>query len=172
MNTEIAAQLAMTFNFATLAVLAVWLFVPWARAQHVVVALTPLIVVHTARTVALQLYSSQANGYEISDRVRDEIVWGDQLGFALALVTVVLLWRAPALARWSGWALVAATVVDLANALVRGIENDLLGKATDTSWLILTFYVPLLWVTIALAAWLLATRGRELGAAPGSRDAG
>ena len=31
-------------------------------------------------------------------------------------------------------------------------------RVADVSWLILTFYVPLLWVSIVLAAWLLVTR--------------
>ena len=161
MNTDTAAILAMSLNFVTLIVLALWLFVPWARTATFSKALAPLAIVHTGRTVALQLYSSQANGYDIPDGVRNEIVWGDQLGFLLALLTLVALWQAPKLVRPLAWALVIATVIDLANALVQGLRNDLLGKATDMSWMILTFYVPMLWVSIGLVAWLLVTNRTE-----------
>ncbi len=161
MSTAAAAQLAMTINFITLIILAVWRFAPWSAGRSLVDAMWPLVAIHTGRTVALQLYSSQANGYDISDGVRDQIIWGDQLGAVLAVATLLALWKAPALVRPAGWALVIVTVIDLANALVAGIRNDLLGEATDVSWLILTFYVPLLWVSIGLIAWLLATRADE-----------
>ena len=124
MSTSTAAQLAMTINFGTLIVLAIWRFVPWARRRSVVEALIPLVAVHCGRTVALQLYSAQANGFDVSDGVRNEIVWGDQIGAALALITLVLLWRAPRAARYAGWLLVVATVIDLANALFEGVREE------------------------------------------------
>ena len=163
MSTDAAAQLAMTINLVTLVVLAVWRFVPWSRERSLAGALTPLVAIHTGRTVALQLYSSQANGFDVSDSTRNEIIWGDFAGAVLAIVTLVLLWLAPRYVRPVAWALVVITVVDLLNALIEGIREELLGKATDVSWLILTFYVPLLWVSIGLVAWLLATRRGDVG---------
>jgi hypothetical protein len=56
------------------------------------------------------------------------------------------------------WVFVAATVIDLGNAAVMGIREDLFDKAADVSWLILTFYVPALWVSVVLVAWRLWTR--------------
>lgn len=161
MSTDAAAQLAMTVNFATLVILAIWKYVPWSRERPLAVAATPLVAIHTARTVALQLYSSQANGFEVSDSTRNEIIWGDFVGAALALVTLLTIWLAPRYLRPIASILVIATVLDLANALIEGIREELLGKATDVSWLILTFYVPLLWVTIGLLGWLVLTRGDE-----------
>jgi hypothetical protein len=79
----------------------------------------------------------------------------------LALLTVIALWRRSNLGKPLAWLLVVATVVYLANALITGIRNDLLGLTTDVSWLIVTFYVPVLWVSIALITWLLWTRGKE-----------
>ena len=169
MDTGTAAQLAMAANFATLIVLAVWRYVPWARERSVTDALVPLVAFHCARTVALQLYSAQGNGFEVSDSVRNQIVWGDQLGALLAIATLACLWVAPRAVRPIGWLLVVATVVDLANALIAGIREELLADATDVSWMILTFYVPGLWVSIGLITWLLATRAHELTAAPATR---
>jgi hypothetical protein len=56
---------------------------------------------------------------------------------------------------------VAATVLDLGNAAVMGIREGLFDKAADVSWLILTFYVPALWVSVVLVAWALWTRRGE-----------
>ncbi len=39
-----------------------------------------------------------------------------------------------------------------------GIREHLFDKAADLSWLILTFYVPALWVSVMLVAWRLWTR--------------
>jgi hypothetical protein len=51
-----------------------------------------------------------------------------------------------------------ATVVDLGNALVLGLREDLFARASGVSWLILTFYVPAFWVTTGLVVWQLLTR--------------
>ncbi len=161
MSTDAAAQLAMTVNFATLVVLAVWKYVPWSRERPLTVAAWPLVAIHTARTVALQLYSSQANGFDVSDSTRNEIIWGDFVGAGLALITLLTIWLAPRYLRPVASLLIVVTVIDLANALVEGVREELLGKATDVSWLILTFYVPLLWVTIGLLGWLVLTRRDE-----------
>jgi hypothetical protein len=77
---------------------------------------------------------------------------------ALALATLYALrsrWR---LAIPLAWVFVAATVIDLSNAAIMGIREDLFDRAADVSWLILTFYVPALWVSVALVAWRLWTR--------------
>ena len=170
MSTESAAQLAMTVNFVTLVVLALWRYVPWSRERPLTVAATPLVAIHTARTIALQLYSSQANGFEVSDGTRNEIIWGDFVGAVLALATLLTIWLAPRYLRPIASLLVVVTVIDLANALIEGIREELLGKATDVSWLILTFYVPLLWVTIGLLGWLILTRrGGPIGPATATR---
>ena len=161
MDTQAAAILAMSLNFATLIVLALWLFAPWANRVNIVAAIAPLVILHTGRTIALQLFSSQANGYEIPDAIRDQIAWGDQIGFLLAFLAMLALWLRPQLAKLLVWLLVVATVLDLTNALIGGLRHELLGKATDVSWIILTFYVPMLWVSTGLMVWLLLTRRDE-----------
>jgi hypothetical protein len=73
----------------------------------------------------------------------------------LALATLYALryrWR---VAIPLAWVFVVATVIDLGNAPVMGIRDDLFDKAADLSWLILTFYVPALWVSVMLVAWRL-----------------
>src|SRR5262245_52584065 len=160
MTPTLAAELAMTASFVVCAVVAYLFAVPWGRTVGVRKALVPLLSVHTARHVALQLVSAQQLGaFGISDAGRDEIVYGDVAGMILALVALVAVhlgWRS-----WRAftWAFVAATALDLGNALVVGLREELFAMAQNISWLILTFYVPLLWVTLALIVWALIVVG-------------
>jgi hypothetical protein len=150
-----AALAAMVLSFVVFATAAAWYAVPRMRAVALGTAITPLLWIHAFRHVALQLFSAQAFGFAIPDLTRDQIVYGDLVGMVLALATLYALryrWR---LAIPLAWVFVAATVLDLSNAAVMGIREDLFDKAADLSWLILTFYVPALWVSAVLVAWRL-----------------
>jgi hypothetical protein len=153
-----AALVAMVLSFVVFITAAAWYAVPWLRAVALGAALTPLLWIHAFRYVALQLFSAQEFGFAVPDPTRDQIVYGDLIGMGLALATLCALhyrWR---LAIPLAWGFVVATVLDLSNAAVMGIREDLFDKATDVSWLILTFYVPALWVSVALVVWQLWTR--------------
>lgn len=52
----------------------------------------------------------------------------------------------------------ASTVVDLSNATVQGLREELFAAAEGWSWFIPSFYVPTLWVTVVLVAWPLWVR--------------
>jgi hypothetical protein len=161
MDLTAAALVAMTLSFVVFATAAGWYAVPRMRAVALAAAITPLLWIHAFRHVALQLFSAQELGFAIPDRTRDQIVYGDLIGMALALATLYALryrWRyAVPLA----WVFVVATVLDLGNAAVMGIRKGLFDTAADVSWLILTFYVPALWVSVVLVAWALWTRRGE-----------
>jgi len=154
-----AALLAMVLSFVVFTTAAAWYYaVPRMRAVALAAAITPLLWIHTFRYAALQLTSAQEFGFAIPDPTRNQIVYGDLIGMGLALATLYALryrWR---LAILLAWVFVAATVIDLGNAAVMGIREDLFDKAADVSWLILTFYVPALWVSVVLVAWRLWTR--------------
>ena len=153
-----AALVAMVLSFVVFATAAAWYAVPWMRAVALGAAITPLLWIHTFRYVALQLVSAQEFGFAIPNSTRDQIVYGDLIGMGLALATLYALryrWR---IAIPLAWVFVVATVIDLGNAAVAGIREDLFDKAADLSWLILTFYVPALWVSVMLVAWRLWTR--------------
>jgi hypothetical protein len=158
MDLTAAALGAMVLSFVVFGTAAAWYVVPWMRTVTLGAALAPLLWIHAFRYVALQLFSAQAFGFAIPDPARDQIVYGDLIGMGLALATLNALryrWR---LAIPLAWVFVLATVIDLSNAAVMGIREDLFDKAADVSWLILTFYVPALWVSVVLVAWRLWTR--------------
>jgi hypothetical protein len=101
------------------------------------------------------LFSAQQFGLAASDATVREIAYGDLIGAALAVASLIAL-----RGRWPGsrpvvWVFVAATVVDLGNALRVGLAEHLFRAAHDVSLIILTWYVPLLWISTGLVTWLL-----------------
>jgi hypothetical protein len=161
MDLTSAALLAMTLSFVVFATAAAWYAAPRIRALPLAAAITPLLWIHAFRYVALQIFSSQTFGFAIPDGTRDAIVYGDLLGMALALATLYALRFRSRLAVPLAWVFVVATVIDLGNAAVAGIREELFDKAADVTWMILTFYVPLLWVSVVLVAWRLWTHRGE-----------
>jgi len=168
MDLTPAALLAMTLSFVVYATAAVWYAVPRLRDLPLVDALAPLLWIHAFRHIALQLFSSQEFGFAIPDAVRDQIAYGDLVGMLLALGTLYAIRFGRRLAVPLVWVFVVATTIDLANAALQGIREELFAEATDVSWLILTFYVPALWVSLGLVVWTLLTRRSEAVRANGA----
>ena len=162
MSTTLAAVLATIGSYVALGSLAVHYAVPRLRSLDVSEALMALLAVHLFRHVALHLFIAPDTGLAISDRTRDFIVYGDQIGFVLAAVS---FW---ALRQRASWAVgvvllwIVATIADLALAAVEGVREELFGVVSDVTWMTLTFYVPLLWVTTILAIWQIVSRRHEL----------
>jgi hypothetical protein len=116
--------------------------------------------VHVFRYIALQIFSAQHFGFRISDALANEIAWGDVAGALLALVALWLLRSRSRFAVVVVWVFVVETALDLVNATVGGIRESAYGSAFAVTWMILSFYTPLLWVTLALVVWRLVTQPR------------
>jgi len=107
------------------------------------------------------VYSAQQAGFPISDIARDRIVYGDMAGMLLALVAIGALRRR---ARWSiplVWLLIAETLIDTVTNVADGIREQLFGAANNVTWMVVTFYVPALMVSVGLTIWQLYTRRGE-----------
>ena len=139
MTLTAAAAIAMSASFLAGAVVAVSYVAPWLKRNPWPHALTPLLAVHLFRHVALQLFSAQRFGFAISNAGRNEIAYGDLLGMSLALLSLAAIRFGSAIWRPLTWLFVVATVIDLGNALVVGLREDLFERASGVSWLILTF---------------------------------
>lgn len=161
MNVESAAPLAMTISFIVFAIASVWYVAPWLKQRPLPEALTALVWVHVFRYVALQIYSAQRFGFAVSDGGRNEIAFGDVVGMLLAVATIVALRYRARVAHVLVWILVIESVLDLGNATILGQQENLFASANGVTWLILTFYVPMLWVSLALIVWQLFTRRAE-----------
>lgn len=145
----------MAASFIVFGLATAWYAVPWLRVRPFEQAAVPLLWIHVFRYVALQLFSAQQFGLAASDTTVREIAYGDLVGAALAVASLIAL-----RGRWRGirplvWVFVVATVVDLGNALRIGLAEHLFRSAHDVSLMILTFYVPVLWISTGLVTWLL-----------------
>ena len=156
-----AAGLASTLSFIVLLLMAAWYVIPWLKSRSRADALTALLWVQAFRYIALQIFSSQKFGFAVSDGARDQIAAGDFTGVILALIAIVALRYRLRVAALLVWVFVAETVLDLVNATIAGIREELFSTASGVTWLILTFYVPLLWVSLGLIVWQLYSRHRE-----------
>jgi hypothetical protein len=161
MSPMSAAALASVLSFVMFATMAVLHVAPWLAARQRAEALIPLLWVHAFRHVALQIYSAQQFGFAVSDGARDQIATGDVTCMVLAVTSIIALHYRVRVAPVLVWALVAATLVDLVNATVDGVREQLFATASGLTWFILTFYVPLLWVSIGLIVWQLYARRQE-----------
>jgi len=161
MSLMSAAALASVLSFVMFAIMAALYAAPWLAGRHRAEALTPLLWVHAFRHVALQIYSAQQFGFSVSNGARDQIAAGDVTCMVLALISIVALHYRIRVAPVLVWALVAATIFDLLNATIAGVREQLFATASGLTWLILTFYVPLLWVSIGLIVWQLCSRSKE-----------
>jgi hypothetical protein len=112
--------------------------------------------------VALQIVSAQKSGFPVSDALRDQILYGDLVGMILALVAIFSIRHHSRFAIPLVWLFVAATVLDLVNSTAGGMREGIFGQASGLSWLVLTFYVPLLWTSLSLIVWQLLRREPEL----------
>ena len=80
MTPEIAIYLVQILNLFAFLTMALWFVVPRLRTLSRVNALIALVSVHLGRTLALQIYASQAAGMKVPDAFRDHVVAGDLPG--------------------------------------------------------------------------------------------
>ena len=161
MTLTSAAGLASVLSFVIFALAAVWYVAPWLRTREPAEALVPQLWVHAFRHVALQIFSAQQFGFAVSNGARDQIAAGDVTGAILAVIAIVALRYRVRVAPLLVWAFVAESVFDLANSTIAGVREQLFATASGVTWLILTFYVPLLWVSLGLMVWQLYARRHE-----------
>jgi hypothetical protein len=130
--------------------IAIWYVAPWLRQRSRAEAITALLWIHAFRYVALQIFSAQKFGFAVSDSARDQIAGGDVIGAILAVCAIIALRYKTRIAIGLTWLFAAATALDLANSTVAGFTENLFDSAAGVSWLILTFYVPILWISLGL----------------------
>jgi hypothetical protein len=145
----------MALSFAVMVAAAAWYVAPWLKVTDWATGIAALLWVHAFRYVALQIFSAQQFGFAVSDVGRNQIAFGDAIAATLAVSAIIALryWNCLAVAVL--WLFVAVAALDLLNSTIVGMREQLFASASGVSWLILTFYVPLLWVSLALLVWRL-----------------
>jgi hypothetical protein len=172
MPAQAAAQLLSLIVFGAIAR---WYVVPWLKTHARADALIALLWVHVFRYVALQVFSAQRDGFPISDGGAIEIVVGDFGGAVMAFITIALLRHRARLAIPLAWLLVAETVYDTVANIRGGVREHLMGAASGVTWLVLSFFVPMVVVSGVLLIWQLYSRRSEaldsaVGRDPRSRE--
>jgi hypothetical protein len=166
MELKLALGLCQLFSLIVFGMLGRWYLVPWLTLQNRGTALIALLSPHLFRYIALQAYSAQRAGFPISDSALSRIVYGDVAGAMLAVAAIVALRHASRVAVPMVWVLVVATIVDTVLNISGGIRENLFGAASNVTWLVVGFYVPLLIVSLGLTVWQLYSRRREALVAP------
>src|SRR5215468_9867067 len=158
MSLMSAGPLASVLSLLIFVIMAALYVTPWLATRQRAEALTPLLWVHAFRYVALQIYSAQQFGFAVSDAARDQIAGGDVIATILAVISILALHYRLRMAPVLVWVLFVEATFDLVNATIAGVREQLFATASGVTWLILTFYVPLLWVSLGLIVWQLYSR--------------
>ena len=161
MDPALAALIANSLSFVLCVMAAAWYVVPWLKSQDRATALASLLWLHAFRHVALQIFSAQQAGFAVPNDLRDQIAYGDVLGMVLAVAALIALRYHSSLAIPLVWVFVVETVIDLSNAMAGGMREGMMVVANGVTWMILTFYVPVLWTSLALMVWQLWSRRRQ-----------
>jgi hypothetical protein len=161
MGLKTALGLTQLTSMLVFASIASWYVAPWLARQERATALTALVWPHVFRYVALQAYSAQRAGFPISDAALTRLVYGDLAGAVLAFVVILALRHGVQGAAALTWLLVVTTAFDTVSNVSNGIHENLFGAATGVTWMVVSFYVPLLMVSIALTVWQLYSRFGE-----------
>jgi hypothetical protein len=161
MDLKAALGLAQLLSLVAFVTIARWYVMPWLRLQQRATALTALLWPHVFRYVALQVYSAQRAGFQISDSGANRIVYGDVGGMILALITITALRHEVRAATALVWLLVIATAIDTVLNISGGVREHLFGAVTGVTWMVVGFYVPLLMVSLGLTIWQLYSRRGE-----------
>lgn len=115
----------------------------------------------SASTVALQVFSAQRDGFPISDSGAMEIVIGDVTGAVIAFAAIALLRYRVRLAVPLAWLLALETVYDTITNIQGGVREHLMGAASGVTWMVLTYFVPMVAVSCVLLIWQLYVRRGE-----------
>jgi hypothetical protein len=166
-----ASLIATVLTFVLVALFALWYAVPWMRQRPAATAIAVCLWVHAFRIVALQIFSARRFGFEIPLAAAQQIAWGDVVGAGLAVLGLILLRRGAVATVLVLWLFVIETALDLVYGSLLGVRYHAIATAHDLTWVILNFYVPVLWGSLALVVWQLITRRTELVGRANSRTA-
>lgn len=144
--------------------LARWLIYPRLKVRPLVEALSPLLLLHTFRTVGLVFLVPTLVDPSLPAAFTIPGAVGDLLAAVLAFAALVALrsrWRvAPALA----WLFTVEGIADFVNDVVQGLRFHIPAYHLGFSWLIPTYGVPALFVAHLLIVALLLRDRRPRGA--------
>jgi len=148
------------FSFVVFGLLAWWYVWPWLRSVNRTTAFTALTFVHALRPIGATVLVASVAGTALPRDFAEGVAYGDLATSVLAVVTLVALRTRLGFAIALVWLTNVVGTVDLANALVGGVRNDIARLGMGSFWYVVTILVPVLWIAHALAFALLLRRPR------------
>lgn len=161
MDVANAANLGTATGFLVIGLLGLWYVKPYLQGIPRSTALSLLIAPHAFRYIALQLFGAQAGGLAISDSARNFIAYGDLISALLALIALGAIKKRAPWAPAAIWTFAVFGLVDLIAAVARSLDENLSETADSVMFLVSTVYVPLLFVSLFLLIWQLATHTND-----------
>ncbi len=157
MDPFVVLSIQATLSLIVFALIAVRYVLPGLSDLTLTNSLMPLLLVHTFRYAPLTLFVPGHVSTDIPTAAAATIAYGDLLSGILALISVLLLWRNVTGAVWFALAFNIIGMLDIVNALMVAIQNNLYQYLSGVNWYIITFYVPLLIVTHIMMFYLIRT---------------
>ena len=152
--------LQMSLSFIVFAILAWWYVLPWVKGLPLEAALIPFIWVHAFRNIGLSIFATGAVDPNLPQDFINGIGYGDLAAVILAILSLLALrFKLPG-AIILVWIFNVIGTGDLLLAAVNGLRADAFNYALGANWLIVTMYVPALWVSALIIFYLLLTRHR------------
>ncbi|HZS46107.1 MAG TPA: hypothetical protein VFC63_13495 [Blastocatellia bacterium] len=143
MDVRLAQNTAQFLSMIICITVAIWYLLPRLKTRSRADALMMLVWIQVFRYVALQVYSAQKAGYPISDAGRDQLVFGDLGAAILALIALYALRHKLRIAIPFVWLLVIETLFDIVNNVRNGVHERLFEAANGVTWIVVSFYVPM-----------------------------
>jgi len=147
-----------TVNLILLSLLARWYVAPKLKNLPLQSALIPLVWIHAFRIIGLTILTPGAVSSSVPIAFREMVAYGDLAAALLALGSILLLRKGARIAILTVWIFNTVGVLDLINATVQGMRHDVFSQPLGINWLVVTFYVPALWISSIMIFYLLLTR--------------
>ena len=162
MNLLAANLVATLLSFCAAIMIGLWYLAPAVTRRPLADALAVLVWFHAFRYIALQIFSAaEVGGLSASSVAQRTIAFGDLATSVVAFITLWMLRRRLPAGKALAWLVAVIGTADLVSATVVGINGKLTDTATDLSWILLTVYVPFLWITAVMLFWQLISRRQE-----------
>ena len=143
------------FSFLVLGFLAWWYVWPWLRSVDRTTAFTALTFVHAFRSIGATVLVASVAGTALPRDFASAVAYGDLATTVLAVLTLIALRARVPFALALVWLTNVVGAVDLLNALIGGISNNIPTLGMGSFWYVVAFLVPILWIAHILAFLLL-----------------
>ncbi len=150
----------LILSLLAFSLVAKWYILPRLAGVPVRAALEPFLLLHSFRHIGLMFLASGAVGSTLPSAFAEPAAFGDLAASILAFVSLLALRQGWAGALGLVWAFNVVGVLDLFNAVARGVMHDAAAGMGATFW-IPSVVVPALLVTHALMLTLLVRERRR-----------